>query len=181
MAVEKIEKLVNAQFVFTPRKVTKTIFFTSDKTEFDGLTSARKYDKEYLLMNEFQKVFSEEKSNFKIGTKELNEALFIPEGNIFFEDCFWVKLNNEQEKILENFCRIFYKLGFENYINKEDSLCVGWIYITVIKNSDINGTYWVSKEQLENIVKSIKNNFPENIKSNVKKNKKVNKFEMMDI
>ncbi len=182
MAVEKIEKLVDA-FSLSPKKVKEYVYKATDGKEFILQKDAIKYDKKYVLMDEFKKHFSEEKSNFKIGSKELNESLFIIKdyNDSIFKDCFWVKVDNEQEgTILEKFCKKFYLLGFNNYINKEDIAYNGWIYVVVIKNSTITGTYWVSKKQLENIVNVIQNNFPENIK-NVIKNKKVNKFEIMDV
>ena len=63
MAVEEIEKLVDAPLVFAPRKIKKTIFRTSDGTEFEKNTVANRYETEYLFREEFKKHFSEEKKN----------------------------------------------------------------------------------------------------------------------
>ncbi len=79
MAVEEIEKLVDAPFVFAPKKIKETVFRTSDRTEFRTERKAKIYDAQYLLMKEFKEYFSEEKNNFRIGTKELNNSLWMAE------------------------------------------------------------------------------------------------------
>jgi len=179
MAVEKIEKIVDA-FSLSPKKVKEYVYRTTDGKEFVLQKDAVKYDKRYVLLQNFQQHFSEEKSNFKIGSKELNEILLVTEDNSSFEDSFWAKINDEQDmSIFEKFCLSFYKLKFIK-LYKEDITYNGWIYTVVIKDGEIDGTYWASKKQLENMINVIQNNFPEKIE-NVIKNKKVNKFEIMDI
>ncbi len=178
MAVEEIEKLVDAPLVFAPKKIKKTIFRTSDGTEFEKNTVATRYETEYLFREEFKKHFSEEKNNFIIGTKELSENLVMESERIYI-DYFWVKIGNKQEReILENFCKKVYELAYSNLFEKNDCSDIGWIYIMAIKD---NGTYWISKKQLERDIQITQNNFPENIKTNKITRKKVTRSELIDI
>jgi hypothetical protein len=184
MTVEKVEKLVDAQFVLNPRKVTKTIFVTSDGTEFDAITIARKYDKKDSLIKEFKKQFSEEKGNFKIGVEELNKELWIEEtgGSDFYYDSFWVKIKNiKEEQYFQKFCKELYKLPYQNLYDRKNISCIGWKYIMVITNGKYNRVYWISKEQLEKGINIVKNNFPENIKNSYIKKKKTTRAELIDI
>ena len=122
MAIEEIKKLVDASFNFVPRKIKKTIYVVSDGTEFKNYTVASDYDTKYFLMKEFKEYFSEEKNNFRLGTKELNNVLWDnEEEEDIYEDCFWVKIKNEQEKeFLKKFCKRAYKLKYRSLFYKEN-------------------------------------------------------------
>ena len=181
MAIEEIKKLVNVPFNFTSRKIKKTIYVTSDGTEFEKYTPAINYETKYLFIKEFKEYFSEEKNNFIIGTKELNNALWINEDDEeeVYNDFFWVKVNNEKEKeILKKFCIKVYKNGYYNLYRNDDCSDLGWIYIIVISDGDI---LWISKKQIEQNIQITQNNFPENIKTNKIIKKKVTRSELIDI
>ena len=101
------------------------------------------------------------------------------ESERIYIDYFWVKIGNKQEReILENFCKKIYKLAYGNLFEKNDCSDIGWIYIMAIKD---NGTYWISKKQLERDIQITQNNFPENIKTNNIIKKKITRSELIDI
>ncbi len=182
MAIEEIKKLVDVSFNFALRKEKKTVYITSDGTEFEKYGVASDYEIKYIFMKEFKEYFSEEKNNLKIGIRELSNALWMGENkeeNDIFNDFFWVNVKNEQEKeFLKKFCEKFYKLNYMNLYWEEDCPDIGWIYVMVIKDQEIS---WVSKKQIEHNIQIIQNNFPENIKTNKITRKKVTRSELIDI